>query len=702
VNNIKKIVFIEQMEKNECGYACLAMLMNYYEYNISISDLREKFGSVKRGISFANMLTICKEYCIRANAYKMNFQDVCKIKEPCIIQWSQNTHFVILQKISKAYAYIMDPGMGEVKIPIQEFKAEFANNIFVIESINEDKKIKRESKIIKKFIDIVCTNMDLFGYMTIFSFLVLIASVIPIFILGKLIDQLLEHNLLSSKLIGYAIIMPVLFYFLHYIREQIAVALANRVDFRLTSHYFNHFLKIPLSFLENRKKGDLINRFYMLNQLRDFFTSQAITLLLNLLMIITYLIFVMKYSFQLGLIIIMWICIVILLLTAHVNISYNLSKKTLLSQIKIQNLITETTNLIHDIKIYSLENTTYNKWEKEFTDFLKIRISNGKIKSGISALITALQVFQGFIIFLIGSKYVMDNSMSFGVLYYIMMIANIIAEPIFSSCSIYMSFVNTSTLFQRINDIDSIKIESKIISNQDLHYNLRGKIEFRNVSFQYSKFDALILDHVSFIIKPGEAVFLKGISGVGKSTIIKLILGVYKAIDGTILIDDKPLEEYDINTLRRSISVVQQDGLLFNSTILENIVLNEKFNEEKFKEIILKSDLKNLILQLPQQENTVIFENGIDFSQGQRQRILMARAMYKESKIFILDEATNFLHNESEYTILNNILSMQCSKLVISHKYNNLFFDKILQLDHGNIMVSENKEPLSKISAPTL
>lgn len=689
---IKKIIFIEQMEKNECGFACLAMLMDYYGYSIPLSKLREKYGTVKRGISFKNMLDVCSEYGMEANAYRIKADELSNLNTPCIIQWNHGTHFVVLEKMGKFFVQIVDPAVGELKVPVKEFQSVFEGNILRIESVHEVKKRQNRSVMLHKFLDIVKSNIPLFFFITIFSVAILAVSLIPTYILGRLVDQLLDHNAFSTKLLTIAITMPILLFVLQFLKEQAVVAIANRVDLKLMSDYFIHFLKVPLSFLENRQKGDLINRFNMLGQIRDFFTVQVVTLILNVLMIVVYSVVLFTYSLHLGLSLIMWICIVTLLLSLLVNESYNLSKKILLSQIKIQNLFTESINLMQDIKIYSLEKSMYQKWERVFDRFLMIRTSNGRLKGGISSLLSALQIFQSFLVFFIGSVYVVNDAMSFGSLFYIIMIANMIAEPVFSSCSIYMDFVRTSTMFQRIDDIESTESESGISMDREIHYGMKGRIEFKNVSFRYSQFEPLILDHVSFVIEPGESVFLQGMSGAGKSTIMKLILGIYKATEGTILIDDVPMEQYDIRALRRTVSAVQQDGMLFNTTILDNIVLNEQFERSKFERIIQEANLEDVLDLLPHREDTAVAENGRDFSQGQRQRILLARALYKESKVLILDEATNFLHKESEAAILQHIFSQKGTKLVISHNIDARNFDKVLRLERGQVSMLQDTQ----------
>lgn len=688
MRTINTIEFIEQIEKNECGYACLTMLFNYFNYDITLSQLRKEYGTVKGGISFQDMKTICTNYGINSNAYKINPNDINELNNPGIIQWNNNTHFVILHKISKNQVSVIDPAYGELKLSIKDFYQTFNGKIFIIESENKIHKKKHNFNMLDAFFNSMKKNLNLFICMFILSAVLLLASIIPTYILSRLIDQLIKYKTINTKWFGIAIMASILLFLLHYFKEQTKVALTNCIEYDLTSTYIDKLFKVPLSFFENRKKGDLINRFYMLSQIRDLFTTQIVSVALNIIIIIAYSLILFSYSIPLGLAIVMWICSIVILVSILVNESYKLSKKTLLSQIEIQNLVAESISLIHDIKVFSLEKIMFDKWEKIFGKFIKIRKTSGSFKSVVSALLIALQTFQPFFVFGIGCIYLINQTMSFGVLYYIMMISEMITEPVISTCSIYMNMFNYGIIFQRLADTSSIESENSLCLTDDLYYHLEGKIEFRNVSFRYSKFEPPIFQNISFTIFPKENVYLQGHSGCGKSTLIKLILGEYSISSGQIYIDDVPITRYDIRILRKSIAIVPQDGMLFNTTILENIILNEKFEKNKFNKILEEVKLAEIINRFPQKENTIISENGIDFSKGQRQRILLARAIYKNAAILILDEATNCLQKESEKSILRNILAKEKTIIVISHTIDTLDFDKTLQIkDNGNLCI---------------
>jgi ABC-type bacteriocin/lantibiotic exporter with double-glycine peptidase domain len=259
--------------------------------------------------------------------------------------------------------------------------------------------------------------------------------------------------------------------------------------------------------------------------------------------------------------------------------------------------------------------------------------------------------------------------------------------------------VQISSVFQRIQDVFDSEAEQDTSLNKISPSRLVGKIEFRNVSFQFNRFEPLILDKISFIIYPGETVWLQGESGSGKSTILKLILGIYKPTTGEILIDDVPIELYEINSLRSSIAAVLQESRLFNKSIVDNITsFNENTDPANLYEAIVDSNLEQVINNLSAKEETMVSENGANFSGGQRQKILIARALYKGANLLLLDEATNSLDRKNEDFIMERISSKNLTKIIITHDDNTLkSYDKVLLLSNKTIKVQNNKSAEKEI-----
>jgi ABC-type bacteriocin/lantibiotic exporter with double-glycine peptidase domain len=695
---MKRINLVEQMEKNECGLACLTMMFNYYGYNISLNELRNKFPAPQSGISFYHMDEICSHYHFKTEAFKISKENVSKLEKgsitlPVIIQWDKGTHFVVLEKITKSYVDVMDPSIGSLRVESEDFRRLFTGNLIYIEPKSAVPSVvppKTNRFLLEAFKPNVKPLLIVF---TISLFLQLFNTV-PALMLGNMVDSLhakytIDHLSVLLTIIG----IPLFSFLFLFMRGKVLISLQNRIDFSVMSKYFLHFLNLPISFFEKRQQGDLIYRANLLTNIRDVISNHFLGIFLNISLIIVFVFFMLRISLELGLLMIMYGCLIVLLLMFFTSITYNLSKKVLLKETELQEYMAETINSIYDIKSYAFQSKTYAAWEKIFSKYLTFMKQSNLYSVGIDSFLASLRIIQSIVIFFIGSYMVINGELTVGTLLSFLVIAESFMAPIFSSCSSYFSLVQISSVFQRIQDVFDSEVEQDTSLNKISPSKLVGKIEFRNVSFQFNRFEPLILDNISFIINPGETVWLQGESGSGKSTILKLILGIYKQTNGEILIDDVPIELYEINSLRSSIAAVLQESRLFNKSIVDNITsFNENTDPGNLYEAIVDSNLEQVINNLSAKEETMVSENGANFSGGQRQKILIARALYKGANLLLLDEATNSLDRKNEDFIMERISSKNLTKIIITHDDNTLkSYDKVLLLSNKTIKVKNNK-----------
>lgn len=688
---MKQIKFVEQMEKNECGLACLTMLFNYNGFNISLIELREEFPSPQSGVSFYHMKEICNYYSFQAEPYRISRNKIKGLENnsiplPAIIQWNEGAHFVVLEKLTKSYVDIVDPSLGSLRVDREDFHKLFTGNILYISQETNDftvlkKKTNFKSKLLK---GVLYSNLKVLTVIFIASLVLQLFNAIPALMIGDMVDQLTNNNVLNDNLlILLAIIsIPLFSFILLFFRGYLLIIMQNSIDFSIITRYFKHFLKLPATFFEKRQQGDLIYRANLLTNIRDIISNHLLGILLNISLIVVYSVFMIQISVELGILVITYGFIITLILMLFTRLMYNLSKKVLLKETEMQEFMAETINNIFDIKSFAIENKTYSTWEKIFLKYLKYIKQHGTLNVGIDSFTSSLRLIQGVVIFFYGSRLVEDNILTLGMLTSFIFFAESFITPIFSSSQSYFSLVQISSIFQRIQDVFDNNSEQGKLTNNISANNLKGKIEFKNVSFRFNQFESYILKDVSFVINPGEKVLLKGESGTGKSTIIKLILGIYKANKGEIFIDGEPIESYDLSSLRTSISSILQESRLFNKSLSENITM---FKDEpkslEFYEAIYSSNLQEVINSLDAKEQTMVSENGTNFSGGQRQRILLARAIYKKANLFLLDEATNALDQNNESTILDSLLSKNITLLMISHNPHTIqSFDKELLL----------------------
>ncbi|MFF2444987.1 peptidase domain-containing ABC transporter [Priestia megaterium] len=684
---MKKVPFIEQIEHSECGLACIAMILGYYNHNVSLIELREDYGVPKGGHTLSNLSEIAKSRNLLPKGYKADAEDLQKFTLPLVLHW-EHKHFVVLDRISKKYFYITDPAHGKKRLTKQQFNSCYSGLLLTLTPTEGIKKLKKESSI--KFL----LNYAFKKPKLIFAILILTLSIqllvltVP-FLTKSLTDNILVPNSNSNlTMMGLIILCLFIGYkILSLLRVVLIAKLQTAMDYLMMTNFMNHLLKLPFRFFENRSKGELIFRANSNVFIRQILSTRTVSFLVDSLLLFTYIFLMLRYSISMSLIVIGIGFLIISLLVLSSKVTKNLSNIDVNTQTKVQNLLTESITGITDVKMMGLEEEILSNWNHEY----KKQLTNTQRKNIWSGSINAISVSFQFILTLFllwyGAYNVIDGEMSIGTLLAFNTLAASFITPLISIGTGYMDLIVVSSFVQRLYDVLKAKPEKTNEHSLKLQ-NFKGRIEFKNVSFKYDQFSKNVVNNISFTVEPGEKIAIVGPSGSGKSTLAKLLLGLYTPTQGDILIDNHPVENLNLKDFRSKVGAVLQDAKLFNKSIYENIVSNnEKANIE---DIILATKQANIyedIVKLPLGLYTIVSENGVNFSGGQKQRIILARALAKKPSILVLDEATSALDSISEKKIEESIdKKLTCTTLIIAHRFSTVKnVDKIIVMDEGEI-----------------
>lgn len=358
----------------------------------------------------------------------------------------------------------------------------------------------------------------------------------------------------------------------------------------------------------------------------------------------------------------------------------------MIEQVKVQKILSEMLEGIITLKSIGGESDFLNKWHNSFRKQLNFTYKKGVLNLFLSNISSSLLFILPIIIILYGSYSVISGSLTIGMLVAFNTISASFLQPIISLTGSYSNLLTLKTILNKLYDIMNSKTEKILVQNI---FNINaGQIKFDNVSSKYNKFDPYILKNLSFTINPGEKVAIVGKSGCGKSTILKLLLGLYTLQMGEIYIDGVNIANVNIKNLRTQFGVVLQEPQLFNDSIKENITLGkENISNEQIYKACQKSGIDNLLLNIPLGWDTIVSEKGVNFSGGQRQRISLARALINDPKIIIMDEPTSSLDNEAETSFMNEVLKLDSTCIVVSHRLSTIeHFDKIIVIDNGKIV----------------
>lgn len=689
----KRLPFIGQMEHSECGLACLAMLLNYHSHHVTLSELRDEYGSLASGYSFYDIACMANEMGLKSKGYRVDVGGLKQFDLPIILHWNYN-HYVILERITKKHFFIVDPSNGRKKYTIQEFSGAFTGNILTAVPTDAfTKKKKQKQNVFLSFLKE--SKKLLFTLILLTCFLQAVAISIPI-ITQKFTDKILgatDFNLLAST---GAVLLFILLgnLFLSISRSLVIAKFQSSLDVKIMSKFMSVLLRLPYLFFGNRASGDLIFRANSNSLIKQLLSSTTISLFIDVLLVISYMIIMFTYSVPLSLILISISVLIVTVLLVNTRIIKTLSDENVSNQADVQTILADSINGISDIKMLGLENTIFNNWQESFTKEVKTAEKLNIWSGSIQAITSSIQLIVPLSMLWFGSFYLIRGDITIGVLVAFSTISSSFISPIVSLSSSYTQILSIGSYFQRIKDVITSTTED--YSKEFINMELGGEIEFKNVCFKYSKYSNQVVSNVSFKVKKGETVAIVGPSGSGKSTLAKLLLGFYTPTDGEISLDHYKMDKHTRVSLRKQISSVLQESKLFNRTILENITMFQK--DIAIEDVIKATKQANIysdIMSLPMNFHTKISEGGNNLSGGQIQRILIARALIRKTPILVLDEASSALDNISERIVHDSLLELNSTKIIIAHRLSTIKnADKIIVLKEGRIVENGTHETL--------
>lgn len=681
-----KVPYIEQMHHSECGLASIAMILGYYKYHLPLSELRDKYGVSKGGTSLYQIRKIAESFDLKVDGFRIPAENLSEITLPAILHW-EGKHYIVLEKINGKQACIVDPAKGRRKIPFDEFSNKYSGIALTLSPTENFEKRKGTSHV-KFFLSYVIDKKKLIAGIVLISLLTQLVSLsVPQLIQWMTDNVFVKKNADYLEVIGYGILIVFSSYFVFSTLRGILIAkLQTAVDKSLMTKFVDKLLKLTYSFFENRSTGELLFRANSNVYIRQILSTKAITVFIDVILLITYIAMMFTYSVKLTFIVLSLGTLIFLTLVFSTTISRKLADQEINFQAKGQGVLSEALNGIGDVKVMGMEQNIYTKWHDVFKNQLKFAEKRAIWTMFINTIAMALQFILPIFLLWMSGKALISGQMTLGMVLAFNSLAIAFVTPIISLGNSYSELIYLGSYIQKIYDVMTGKEEKQNTPDKEL--KLSGKLELTNVSFKHNYFSEPSLRNINLKIDVGEKIAIVGSSGSGKSTLVKILLGLYSPTEGTVRYDGKSLNEYSISQLRQSMGVVFQEARLFNKTIYENITLAKE--DMPLEDVVVAAHRANIhdeIMQLPLNYQTTVSEFGINFSGGQRQRLILARALAQEPSILLLDEATSALDTVSEKKITNYLNSLKCTQIVIAHRLSTVKdVDRLIVMDKGEIV----------------
>ena len=709
---------IIQSDSMMCGITCLQMVCKHFGREVSLRTLSKLCVATSEGVSMLGVNEAANKLGLRTMCARTDFDTLSKATLPCVLHWNQN-HFVVLYKVRKGRIfYVADPGKGLVKYNLEEFGKHWVSTA----SQGEEKGIAMFLEPTLEFYLHKVDNEEEDGsprsFQFLFGYIKQYRKYFGQIVLGLLVGSLLQLILpfltqsivdvgIKNQNIGFIwlillgqLMLTISRTAIDFIRRWLLLHISLRINISLVSDFFIKLLKLPMSFFDTKLMGDLMQRMGDHSRVNSFLTQQTLSIVFSLFTFVVFSIVLLSYNWLIFAIFMLgsllyggWLA---LFLRRRKVLDYELFEQQAINNNKTYEFITS----MQEIKLQDCEQRRRWEWEDVQADLFGVQMKSLKLQQTQEAGSIFINELKNIVITVVAATAVIHGQLTLGMMLAVQYIIGQLNSPVEQLMSFFYSVQDVRISLERINEIHRMDDEN---GKQGLETSVKEEdkgIDLENVNFKYDP-HALktIIDNVSLTIPKGKVTAIVGASGSGKTTLIKLMLGYYPVLGGQINIGGT-----DVNTLnkkwwRRQCGVVMQDGVIFSESIARNIAVDDKeIDKQRLQTAAEIACIHNYVMGLPLKYNTKIGRDGVGLSQGQKQRILIARAVYKNPDYIFLDEATNSLDANNERMIVEYLDEFYKGKtvVIVAHRLSTVKnADQIVVLDKGKVVEIGNHEELT-------
>jgi len=686
---VRRMTVVHQLSALECGAACLSMILSYHGRKSRVADCRTELGVGRDGVTALTIAKAARAHGLRVRAYSIELKDFQFVQLPAIVHWNFN-HFVVVEKWSPGRVIVIDPAIGRVTLTPEEFDAGFTGVVLMFEpGVHFERTVTTRHSLWRQYLFRYVLKSPKLLLQIIGATLLLqgLGLTFPLFT-KLVVDYVLPFQVRGMLTIcGLGMVLLVVAQMVtSYTRAALLLFIQTRLDSQMMLDFFEHLLSLPFKFFQQRSSGDLLMRLSSNALIRELLTNQTLSIVLDGSLVLIYLLIILTQAYGFGLIVLGIGMVQVSLVIATTRRVQALMQSDLSAQSKSQSYLVEALTRMETIKSAGAEDRTLDHWSNLFFRQINISLQRGHLSILIDTGMMTLRLLSPLILVWFGAYRVLDGSMSLGTMLALNALAAAFLSPLSSLVSNGQRLQLIGSHLERVADVLEAEPEQR---NGDYEVpSLSGRIELENVSFRYDLNAPEVLKNISVRIDAGQKIAIVGRTGSGKSTLGKLLLGLYAPTAGRITYDDLPVQSMNYRGLRSQFGVVLQDSLLFSGSVRQNIAFNDsKVSLAQVKESARLAAIHEEIEKMPMGYETLVSEGNGGLAGGQRQRLCLARALAHKPLILLLDEATSHLDAITERRVDQNLSRVSCTRIVIAHRLSTIFnADLILVLDEGRIV----------------
>lgn len=666
-----------QSESSECGLACLATVASAHGLGLDLSDLRRRFSISLKGANLRQLVTYAGSLGFSSRPLSLEVEEISQLSTPCILHWDLN-HFVVLRGVFRNNIKIFDPAIGERTVSVTEFSRHFTGIALEISPNADFRPAEKKSQRIS--IQNLTGNVRglkqaLFQIFAVAAVLELLAIAAPL-LSQVIVDDVVssgDRDLLTVLALGFSLVL-IIQAAIGLSRSWMVISLGQNMAFQWLGNVFAHLIRLPTSFFEKRNLGDVTSRFGAVSAIQNTLTNTAIEALLDGIMAVATLALMLLYSPPLAGIVILAVVIYAATRWATYGALRSAAAERLVMAAKENSHFLETLRAMTPLKLFGREEERRTRWQNLVVEVQNRELRTAKLNMAFTTINSFVFGLENILVLSVGAKLILDGQTSGNVVFTVGMLFAFISYKlqftgrVSSLINFAVELKMLSLHAERLSDIVLEPPERDEVPVSDLSH-LQPSIELRNVSFRYGEGDPWVLKNVNFRIDAGENIALTGPSGAGKTTLMKIALGLLSPTEGEVLFGGVPVQQLGLSNFRKQIGTVMQEDVLLTGSLSDNIAFFDlQPDSERVIACARLAQFHDDVARMPMGYQTLVGELGSGLSGGQKQRLLLARALYKQPRVLALDEATSHLDVQNERAVTAALSHLKLTRLIIAHR----------------------------------
>ncbi|MFZ5841534.1 MAG: peptidase domain-containing ABC transporter [Pseudomonadota bacterium] len=685
----RRLPVVLQNEVAECGLACIAMVAGFHGHKLDINTLRRRFPITLKGATLAQLMQIAHGLNFTTRPLRLDLAEMKELRTPCILHW-ELSHFVVLKAVGRNGIVIHDPARGRRDVGWDEVSKSFTG---VALEMTPSQGFERKNEETHLKFSQLWSHIDGLGkglaLILLLSLALQVFGILSPLYMQMVVDEVVvshDENLMLVLALGFLLLMLIQTG-VSALRSLVILFLSNQLSIQIAANLFKHLLKLPLAFFERRHIGDIVSRFGSLEQVRQQMTTGIVEAVVDGIMMIGTLVMMLLYSPALTGVVVGALVLYCLFRWALYLPIKAATEEQIVATAKKDSNFMETVRAVQGIKLFGREAQREALWHNHFAESLNAGIRLGRLGVGYNTANQFIFGLENIIVIYLGAMAVIESSLTVGMLFAFVSYKTQFAQKAAALIDKWLQFRMVRLHLDRVADVALAEAESDGGEVGELAQSISGGIELRNLGFRYADTEPFVFKGVNAKIEPGQSVAIIGGSGCGKTTLMKVMLGLLSPSEGEILIDGMDVKRLGKRAFRQQVAAVMQDDALLSGSIADNITYFAESHDQDRIELCAKmAALHDDIGRMPMGYNTLIGDMGNSLSGGQRQRLLLARALYRQPRILFLDEATSHLDVQLESIVNHAVKSLNVTRIIIAHRPETIrSVDRILVMGNGQL-----------------